>query len=80
MFQDFYDRGMLDRSLNEIFVCLIPKKERVTEVKDFRLISSVTSGNKIIAKVLANRLKKVVSLMISDSQQRAFAMGRQILD
>ena len=34
---------------------------------------------KILAKVLANRLKKVVSKVVSSSQN-AFVEGRQILD
>jgi hypothetical protein len=49
----------------------------VVEVKDFRPISLVSGIYKIIAKVLANRLKIVLENMISKSQN-AFIKGRQM--
>ena len=48
-------------------------------MKDFRPISLVGSVYKLIAKVLANRLKKVMHGLVNTSQN-AFAEGRQILD
>ncbi|RVW91339.1 hypothetical protein CK203_035398 [Vitis vinifera] len=47
--------------------------------KRFQTISLVGSVYKLLAKVLANRLKSVMGEVISDSQQ-AFVQGRQILD
>ena len=58
---------------------LIPKKELVEDLRDFRPISLVGSVYKLLAKALANRLKLVMGEVISDSQQ-AFIQGRQILD
>jgi len=49
------------------------------DLKDFRPISLVSGVYKIIAKVLANRLRKVVDKIIS-KPQNAFVKGRQILD
>jgi hypothetical protein len=49
------------------------------DLKDFRPISLVSGVYKIIAKVLANRLRKVVDKLIS-KPQNAFVKGRQILD
>ena len=48
-------------------------------MSDFRPISLVRGLYKLLAKVLANRLKKVVGKMVS-STQNAFVEGRQILD
>ena len=61
------------------FLALIPKKVDAVEVKDFRPISLVGGIYKIISKVLANQLRRVVHRLISDSQN-AFLKGRQILD
>ncbi|RVX04356.1 Transposon TX1 uncharacterized 149 kDa protein [Vitis vinifera] len=58
---------------------LILKKEGAEDLRDFRPISLVGSVYKLLAKVLANRLKSVMGEVISDSQQ-AFVHGRQILD
>ena len=49
------------------------------ELRDFRSISLVGGLYKLLAKVLANRLKKVVGKVVS-SAQNAFVEGRQILD
>lgn len=48
-------------------------------VSDIKLISLVSSLYKIIAKVLAKRLKKVLPSIIHDSQA-GFVEDRQILD
>ncbi|RVW54967.1 Transposon TX1 uncharacterized 149 kDa protein [Vitis vinifera] len=56
-----------------------PKKGGAEDLRDYRPISLVGGLYKILAKVLANRLKKVVSKVVS-SAQNAFVEGRQILD
>ena len=48
-------------------------------MQDFRPISLVGSFYKIIAKILANRLKRVIGKMVSNSRN-ALVGGRQILD
>ena len=48
-------------------------------MKDFRPISLTGSMYKIISKVLANRLRKVLGSLLSPSQN-AFIQGRQIQD
>ena len=48
-------------------------------MSDFRPISLVGSMYKVLAKVLANRMKKVISSVIKEAQM-AFVSNRQILD
>ena len=57
----------------------MPKKGGAKDLKDFRSISLVGELYKLLAKVLANRLKKVVDNLMSDFQN-AFVVGKQILD
>ena len=67
------------KSLNSTFIVMVPKKEGADDFKDFRPISLVGSLYKLIAKVLANRLKKVMSRLVNKAQN-VFVEGRQILD
>ena len=64
----FHGLSSFEKSLNATFVSLIPKKTEALEVKDFRPISLVGSTYKILAKLLANRLKVVLPKIISASQ------------
>lgn len=66
------------RSGNPSFVTLIPKKMDASNLIDFRLISLIGCMYKIVAKVLANRLTKVVNSVISEFQS-AFVGSKQIL-
>ena len=58
---------------------MISKKEGAEDLKDFRPISLVGSLYKLIAKVLANRLKRVMNRLVNKAKN-AFVEGRQILD
>jgi hypothetical protein len=79
VFQDFHAHSKFVKSLNATFIALIPKISGAIDLKDFRPISLVSGIYKIIAKVLANRLKKVLEKIVSEPQN-AFVKGRQILD
>jgi hypothetical protein len=79
IFKEFHAKGKFEASLNSTFISLIPKIPSASEMKDFNPISLVGGFYKIIAKVLANRLKGVLEKVIS-KMQSAFIKGRQILD
>ncbi|KAL6332093.1 hypothetical protein AAG906_020774 [Vitis piasezkii] len=60
--------GKFVKSINASFLVLIPKKGGAEDLKDFRPISLVGSLYKLLANVLANRLKKVMGKIASKSQ------------
>ena len=79
MFKEFYDYNIFLKSLNNTFLVLLPKKGGAEDLGDFRPISLLGGLYKLLAKVLANRLKKVIGKVVS-LDQNAFVTGRQILD
>ncbi|GJR74811.1 putative RNA-directed DNA polymerase, eukaryota, reverse transcriptase zinc-binding domain protein [Tanacetum coccineum] len=64
---------------NSSFITLIPKVSNHIHIKDFRPISLIGTHYKIIAKILGNRISKVVDNLVSHKQS-AFISGRQIID
>ncbi|RVW39477.1 Transposon TX1 uncharacterized 149 kDa protein [Vitis vinifera] len=79
VFAEFHRSGIINQSTNASFIVLLPKKSRSRRISDFRPISLITSLYKIIAKVLAERLRGALHETIH-STQGAFVQGRQILD
>lgn len=77
--QDFWDSARLPRGSNSAFISLIPKVDNPCCFKDYRPINMVGCAYKVIAKILARRLQKVMDLLIGP-QQSSFIKGRQILD
>ena len=76
---EFYRNGKLSKGINSTFNALIPKIDSPQFLNDFRPIPLVGSLYKILAKVLANRLRQVIDSVMSDVQS-AFVKNRQILD
>lgn len=76
---DFFDTGSLPQEINRIWVTLFPKIEGVVDVKDFRLISMNGSIYKIIAKILAKRMGRVLPDLIGETHS-AFVKNRKVLD
>ena len=62
------------KSLNSTFLVWILKKEGDGDLKDFRPISLVDNLYKLIVKVLANQLKKLMTNLVN-SAQNAFVEG-----
>jgi hypothetical protein len=64
VFHDFHASGKFERSLNAMFIALISKKSGAINLKDFRPVSLATRVYKIIAKVLAKRMRRVEEKII----------------
>lgn len=57
LFTELHENGKLNTWVQEKFICLIQRKEDAMLVKDFRPISLTILSYKVIAKVLAEKLK-----------------------
>ena len=69
----------IETGLNHTFLTLIPKVKSLEFVTEFRLIALCNILYKLVSKVLANRLKKVLPHIISESQS-AFQSDKAISD
>lgn len=79
LFADFHDSGKVARGINAAFITLIPKQGEGNSLSDFCPISLIGSTYKLIEKVLAARLQRVMTKLIS-CNQFVFVTGRQIVD
>ena len=66
-------------STNSSFLALIPKEKGAQNFARFRPISLCNTGYKIITKVIANRIKKILPKIIPENQG-GFIHGRYIQD
>jgi len=66
-------------STNSTFLALIPKDKCTTEFSRFRPISLCNTSYKLVTKIIANRLKKILPVIIPENQG-GFIKGRNILD
>ncbi|XP_019168831.1 PREDICTED: uncharacterized protein LOC109164736 [Ipomoea nil] len=71
--------GSLPEGLNDTNVVLIPKKDAPETVADMRPIALSNVLYRIMAKVIANRMKPLMGNLISEAQS-AFIPGRLITD
>jgi len=75
----FQEIGVIPKGCNASFIALIPKVRDPCNLNQFRPISLVGAIYKVISKVLAERLKKVLPDLI-DGSQSAFIEGRGLAD
>ena len=62
---EFLNTSCMPPALNHSYIVLIPKSKNPVKVSDFRPISLCNVIYKIIAKVLANKLKQILPQIIS---------------
>lgn len=79
IFRDLHEGKLSTSPIDYTFICLVPKKEGARWANDFRPISLLNRIQKILSKVLANRLALVLKDLIFPSQS-TFLKGRNITD
>ncbi|MCH91947.1 LINE-1 reverse transcriptase like, partial [Trifolium medium] len=77
--EEFFVTAILPKAITSSFLTLIPKKDHPESLSDYRPICLIGCLYKILSKLLANRLKRVLGKLISPCQS-AFLPSRQILD
>ncbi|XP_009127418.1 uncharacterized protein LOC103852254 [Brassica rapa] len=75
----FFELGQLPADWNFTEICLLPKVQNPNEMKNLRPISLCSVVYKIVSKILCDRLKLVLPLIVSPTQG-AFVAGRLISD
>jgi hypothetical protein len=77
--EDSRIRGLVNKQLNNTFIVLIPKQNHPRQFSDYRPISLCNLSYKIITKIIANRIRPLLSRALAE-EQLGFLKGRQILD
>lgn len=75
----FFMKKTMLHSINHTFLMLISKVKSASGLRDYRPISCIGVAYKLIAKVIAERLKIVLPELIAP-KQTAFLRGRRIED
>ena len=78
MIKDFQQKAKVGGSINT-FLALIPKEVNMSSFDRFKPISLCNASYKILAKIMADRIKALLGKLISPIQS-GFFKGRHILD
>ncbi|GKE35688.1 sodium/hydrogen exchanger 6, partial [Tanacetum coccineum] len=77
--KEFFINDILLKELNHTIIALIPKVNTPLRINDYRPISCCNTLYKCISKIISNRIKESLSVLISLNQS-AFVPGRRITD
>lgn len=77
--KSFFVKGFLPKGVNSTIIALIPKTNKVKEMKDYRPISCCNVLYKVISKIVANRLMLLLPEFINGNQS-AFVHNRLLMD
>lgn len=76
--QEFQIFGRMLKAWNATFIALVPKVDVTKEFKQFRPINLGSVIYKILIKAMANRIKHLLPMIISQEQE-GFISGHQIV-
>lgn len=76
---DALNLGQIPKDLNHTYFTLIPKKAQPQSITDYRPISLCNILYKLISKVISNRIKSLLPIVVYNSQS-TFVLGIQITD
>uniref|UniRef100_A0A1U7VHC3 Uncharacterized protein LOC104213858 n=1 Tax=Nicotiana sylvestris TaxID=4096 RepID=A0A1U7VHC3_NICSY len=79
MVRDFFNGHELPKCVTHTNLVLLPKKKEVTTFSDLRPISLSNFSNKVISRVVHERLVKFLPSLISE-EQSGFVKGRNIVE
>ena len=79
MVSAFHKKAKVGGNTNSTFLALIPKEANPSTFDRFRPISLCNASYKILAKLLANRFKPLLSKLISPLHG-GFVKGRHLID
>lgn len=79
MVRKVFENGDLEDFFNKTLIVLILKVAAPELLSQFRLISLCAVPYKILSKVIVNRLKPRMSILVAENQT-SFVEGRHIMD
>lgn len=77
--QAFFEKVFLPKGVNSTILALIPKRTDATKMKDYMLISCCNVLYKVISKLIANKVKRILPQFIS-ANQSAFVSERLLIE
>lgn len=75
----FFEHGSMPTSWGHTYIALIPKKDNPKLVTNYHPITLCNVSYKIIAKILANKMKTILPKLIG-KEQSSFIYGRSLSD
>ena len=79
MFTESFNNSLLPQSCRIAVLTLLPNKADLQEIKNWRPVSLLCTDYKLLSKVLANKLRKVMDKVIHRTQTYCMP-GRSIVD
>lgn len=77
--QSVFKLGLLPKGINSTILALVSKNLVAKEMKDYRPIACCNVLYKVVSKILANRLKVILTRIILKNQS-AFVKGRLLME